>query len=285
MTFLNNNIPFSIDNYSLALCDDDYLIRHFNGLSPEDQETVLTFLHYMEELKNSANDYTTDGNNTDAEFVFVDYTDDVVNTLTNHILATWSDTKTETFYKYLYIVDTFKNLENVCDLLANTNGLDVANYYTNDQKFFDLFFGNDPYRAVYATANNANYSTSDKFVKFDSNGDLESTNTIPYEDETDKIITRYFEEAEPEIAWIAKLTATHNSGYTTALTTKGSSTVEIFEEDAYDALWEDFYDAYKNINDYDNPHEKALIKHIVNSKVIDDTELPDWTIKIDIYAQ
>lgn len=196
-----------------------------------------------------------------------------------------TDDKTETFYKYLYIVDTFKNLENVCDLLANTNGLDVANYYTNDQKFFDLFFGNDPYRAVYATANNANYSTSDKFVKFDSNGDLESTNTIPYEDETDKIITRYFEEAEPEIAWIAKLTATHNSGYTTALTTKGSSTVEIFEEDAYDALWEDFYDAYKNINDYDNPHEKALIKHIVNSKVIDDTELPDWTIKIDIYAQ
>ena len=57
MTFLNNNIPFSIDNYSLALCDDDYLIEHFNDLSPEDQQTTLTFLHYMEELKNSANDH------------------------------------------------------------------------------------------------------------------------------------------------------------------------------------------------------------------------------------
>lgn len=109
MTFLNNNIPFSIDNYSLALCDDDYLIRHFNDLSPEDQETVLTFLHYMEELKNSANDYTTDGNNTDAEYVFVDYTDDVVNTLTNHILATWSDTYQEQLTTIKTLNQLFKN--------------------------------------------------------------------------------------------------------------------------------------------------------------------------------
>lgn len=84
--------------------------------------------------------------------------------------------------------------------------------------------------------------------------------------------------------WIAKLTATHNSGHVTTVETKGASTIEIFEEDAYDALWEEFYNAYKDIDDYDNPHEKALITHIVNSKVIDDTELPDWTIKIDVYA-
>lgn len=195
-----------------------------------------------------------------------------------------TDDKTETFYKYLYIIDTFKNLEDVYGLLDNTDDLNVANYYPNNQEFFDLYFKNDPYRAVYATADNANYSTNDKFVKFDSNGNLESNNKIPYENETNKIITRYFEEAEPEISWIAKLTATHNSGYTTTLTAKGSSTVEILEEDAYDALWEDFYDAYKEIDDYDNPHEKALIKHIVNSKVIDDTKLPDWTIKINVYT-
>lgn len=91
MTFLNNNIPFSIDNYSLALCDDDYLIEHFNDLSPEDQQTTLTFLHYMEELKNSANDHNPITSNTDAEYIFVDYTDNVVNTLTNHILATWEN--------------------------------------------------------------------------------------------------------------------------------------------------------------------------------------------------
>lgn len=195
-----------------------------------------------------------------------------------------TDDKTETFYKYFYIVDTFKNLEGVCDLLNNTDGLDVANYYANDQEFFDLFFENDPYRAVYATANNGNYSTNDKFVKFDSNGNLESNNKIPYEDEANEIITRYFEETEPEISWIAKLTATHNSGYTTRVETRGSSTIEIFEENAYDALWEEFYNAYKDIDDYNNPHEKALIKHITNSDIIDDTELPDWTIKINVYT-
>lgn len=195
-----------------------------------------------------------------------------------------SEDKTETFYKYLYIVDTFKSLEDICDLLNNTDDLDVANYCPNNQEFFDLYFKNDPYRAVYTTADNANYSTNDKFVKFDSNGNLESNNKIPYEDETNEIITRYFEEAEPEISWIAKLTATHNSGYTTMVETKGSSTIEIFEEDAYDALWEEFYNAYKEIDDYNNPHEKTLIKHIANSDIIDDTELPDWIIKIDVYA-
>lgn len=89
MTF--HNTPFSINNYSLGLCDDDYLIGHFNDLSPEDQQTILTFLHYMEELKNSANDHDPINSNTDAQIIFVDYTDDVVNTLTNHILATWED--------------------------------------------------------------------------------------------------------------------------------------------------------------------------------------------------
>lgn len=197
----------------------------------------------------------------------------------------YPEDKTTTFYKYLYIADTFKNLEDVYDLLDNTDDLNITNYYPNDQEFFDLYFRDDPYKAVYATVDNDNYNIKDKFVTFDNNGDLKSSNEIPYKDDVDKIITRYFEEAEPEIAWIAKLTATHNSGYTTTLTTKGSSTIKIFEEDAYDALWDDFYDAYKEIDDYDNPHEKALIKHIVNSKVIDDTELPDWTIRINVYAQ
>lgn len=84
-------MTFSIHNYSLGLCTDDYLIGYFNDLSPEDQQTVLTFLHYMEELKNSANDYDPLESNIDAQNVFVDYTDDVVNTLTSHILATWED--------------------------------------------------------------------------------------------------------------------------------------------------------------------------------------------------
>lgn len=82
-------MTLSIDNYSLDLNPNDYLIEHFDELSPENQQTILAFLEYMEELRNSAIDYTTYGNNIDAEFVFIDYTNDVINTLTNHILATW----------------------------------------------------------------------------------------------------------------------------------------------------------------------------------------------------
>ena len=107
MTF--HNTPFSIDNYSLGLCDDHYIIRHFNDLSPKDQKAILTFLHYMEELKNSANDYTTDGNNIQAEYVFVDYTDNVVNTLTNHILDTWEDNYQEQLTTIKTLNQLFKN--------------------------------------------------------------------------------------------------------------------------------------------------------------------------------
>ena len=44
-------MTFSIDNYSLGLTTDDYLIGHFNSLSPKNQQTILTFLRYMENLK------------------------------------------------------------------------------------------------------------------------------------------------------------------------------------------------------------------------------------------
>lgn len=107
MTF--HNIPFSIDNYSLGLCDDDYLIRHFNDLLPEDQQTILTFLRYMEELKNSVNDYDPLNSNTDAQIIFVDYTDNVVNTLTNHILATWEDNYQEQLTTIKKLNQLFKN--------------------------------------------------------------------------------------------------------------------------------------------------------------------------------
>lgn len=108
-------MTFSIHNYSLGLCADDYLIGHFDDLLPEDQQTVLTFLHYMEELKNSANDYTPIESNIDAEYVFVDYADDVVNTLTNHILATWEDNyqdqlKTITTLNQLFKTNAYKTL-------------------------------------------------------------------------------------------------------------------------------------------------------------------------------
>lgn len=75
-------MTFSIDNYSLGLCDDHYIIGHFNNLSLEDQEAVLTFLRYMESLKNAL---PSDDNVSDE---LIDYADDVVNALTHRMTST-----------------------------------------------------------------------------------------------------------------------------------------------------------------------------------------------------
>lgn len=81
---------FSIDNYSLGLCTDDYLIVHFNDLSSEDQQAILTFLRYMENLKNALPDETIheEDNISDERIA---YADEVVNIMANNILATWED--------------------------------------------------------------------------------------------------------------------------------------------------------------------------------------------------
>lgn len=78
-------MTFSIDNYSLGLCDDHYIIGHFNDLSPEDQRTVLAFLDNMESLKKAL---PSDDSASDE---LIAYADDVVNAMANHILTT-SDT-------------------------------------------------------------------------------------------------------------------------------------------------------------------------------------------------
>ena len=78
-------MTFSIDNYSLGLCDDHYIIGHFNNLSPEDQRTVLAFLDNMESLKKAL---PSDDSASDE---LIAYADDVVNAMANYILTT-SDT-------------------------------------------------------------------------------------------------------------------------------------------------------------------------------------------------
>lgn len=82
-------MTFSIDNYSLDLTTDDYLIGHFNSLSPDDQQAILIFLRYMENLKNALPDKTIHEEDINDERIA--YADDVVNTMVNNILATWKD--------------------------------------------------------------------------------------------------------------------------------------------------------------------------------------------------
>ena len=194
-----------------------------------------------------------------------------------------TEDRTEAFYKYLYIVDTFSSLENVYTNLNNIDNLDAANYYPNDQEFFDLYFGNDPYRVVRATASD-DYNLRDRFVTFNGNGNLKSADTIPYENDANTIINRYFEQEKPEILWNAKLTATHSSGYVTSLECEFYSEfgTETLEENAKDNLWDKFDEAYEELdcNDDIHPLNKELIEHIAEADTVDDSNLPDWTFTI-----
>jgi hypothetical protein len=198
-----------------------------------------------------------------------------------------TEDRTETFYKYLYIVDTFSSLESVYTNLNNIDELDAANYYHNDREFFDLYFKNDPYKAVQAAKSN-DYRISSKFVTFDGNGNLESADTIPYENDANDIINRYFEQSDIDTLWNAKLTATHSSGYITSLECEFYSEfgMETLEENAKDELWEKFEEAYEDLDEDDDidPRQKALIEHIVELDTVDPKQLPDWTIELIIYT-
>lgn len=198
-----------------------------------------------------------------------------------------TEDQTETFYKYLYIVDTFSSLGSVYNTLNNIDELDAANYYPNDQEFFDLYFGGDPYKAVLATTF-GDYRTSSKFVTFDGNGNLESADAIPYENDANDIINRYFEQSDIDTLWNAKLTATHNSGYVTSLECEFYSEfgTETLDENAKDELWEKFEEAYENLDEDDDidPRQKTLIERIVELDTVDPAQLPDWTIELVIYT-
>lgn len=197
-----------------------------------------------------------------------------------------AEDRTETFYKYLYIVDTFSSLRSVYNTLNNIDELDAANYYPNDQEFFDLFFRSNPYKAVQAAAF-GDYRISSKFVTFDGNDNLESADAIPYENDANDIINRYFEQGDIDTLWTAKLTATHSSGYVTSLECEFYSEFDTktLEENAKDELWEKFEEAYENFDEDDDidPRQKALIERIVELDTVDPEQLPDWAIDLVIY--
>ena len=98
-------MTFSIDNYSLGLTTDDYLISHFNSLSPENQQAILTFLHYMENLKNALPDKTMHEEDINDELIA--YADEVVNIMTNNVLATWEDNYQEQLQTITHINEIF----------------------------------------------------------------------------------------------------------------------------------------------------------------------------------
>lgn len=98
-------MTFSINNYSLDLTTDDYLIGHFNSLSPDDQQAILIFLRYMENLKNALPDKTIHEEDINDERIA--YADDVVNTMVNNILATGKDNYQNQLQTIKHINDIF----------------------------------------------------------------------------------------------------------------------------------------------------------------------------------
>lgn len=106
-------MTFSIDNYSLGLCDDHYIIGHFNDLSPDDQEAVLTFLRYMESLKDAL---PSDDNVSDD---LIDYADDVVNALTHRMTSTEKTNVYGRLAKIEKLNHMFEKTDTYRDIFAN----------------------------------------------------------------------------------------------------------------------------------------------------------------------
>lgn len=106
-------MTFSIDNYSLGLNPDDYLIGHFNDLAPENQRLILTFLNCMESLKEVL---PSDDSASDE---LIAYADDVVNAMANHILTTSDTNYRGRLAKIEKLNHMFKKTDTYRDIFAN----------------------------------------------------------------------------------------------------------------------------------------------------------------------
>lgn len=87
------------------------------------------------------------------------------------------------FGKYLGSNTTNADLVKMAQEINQANG-DFDNYlvYENDEEFFNMFFSNDPYKAVRG-AFYGTYNPSEPFVRFDGYENLESFESWKIEDE------------------------------------------------------------------------------------------------------
>ena len=196
-----------------------------------------------------------------------------------------TEDKKETFYKYLYIVENFGSLESLYDEIDNKDNLESVDYFPNDEDFFNTFYMNKPYQLVQAISY-GNYKYSDKFVTFNGYGNLKSVYEIPYEDDCAELVSRYFEQGDPEMLWKVQFTATHSSGYSTTLEREFYSEVNV-DENAKDEIREAIAESYEELDELEdvNEYNKVLIEKIGGSDVdFDDDELSDWTFEFVTYT-
>lgn len=196
-----------------------------------------------------------------------------------------TEDKKETFYKYLYIVENFGSLESLYDEIDNKDNLESVDYFPNDEDFFNTFYMNKPYKLVQAISY-GNYKHSDKFVTFNGYGNLKSVYEIPYEDDCAELVSRYFEQGDPEMLWKVQFTATHSSGFSTTLEREFYSEANV-DENAKDEIREAIAESYEELDELEdvNEYNKVLIEKIGGSDVdFDDDELSDWTFEFVTYT-
>lgn len=196
-----------------------------------------------------------------------------------------TEDKKETFYKYLYIVDNFGSLESLYDEIDNKEDLESVGYYPNNEDFFNTFYMDKPYKLVQAISY-GDYKYSDKFVTFDGYANLKSVYEVPYEDDCAELVSRYFEQENPEMLWKVQFTATHSSGFSTTLEREFYSEVNV-DENAKEEIREAIAESYEELDELEdvNEYNKVLIEKIGGSDVdFDDDELSDWTFEFVTYT-
>lgn len=137
-----------------------------------------------------------------------------------------------------YLCQNFNTLEELYESLTDVEGLHCDSYIANEEDALnEMFSEGTAYSDIIKMTVMGDYRWSDSFVRFDGYGNLESTNTLPYEVDFDELYTRYFDVNEvDDVTWTAKVRfekAGEFLGY------QEFSVDRLFYEDAYEAATEE----------------------------------------------
>lgn len=137
-----------------------------------------------------------------------------------------------------YLCQNFDTLEELYESLTDVEGLHCDSYIANEvDALNEMFSEGTSYSDIIKMTVMGDYRWTDSFVRFDGYGNLESTNTLPYEVDFDKLYTRYFDENEvDDVTWTAKVRFRRAGEF---LDYQEFSVDGLFYEDVYEAATEE----------------------------------------------
>ena len=144
---------------------------------------------------------------TDVEQLLQDYSDDDEFTLSQINIVTDDDTiEVKTYGKWLDYDDLEELLTKLYELYekdvselyyelpdGDRENFSVSEWMPHDEEFYNIYFEGNPIEAVRAVLF-GDVRWSDDYVRFNGYGNLETTQSIPYDDEADNIITSWVNE-------------------------------------------------------------------------------------------